>query len=96
MTDQQLEKRLRKIGKACFALHFELFSDNSIPDAAVARIIVEKERYAVAATRTRRVYEARRIIHEGRACDALRMIASSTRVAADARSRARELTRTTC
>ncbi|TRL36106.1 hypothetical protein FM996_06190 [Methylosinus sporium] len=93
MNDNQLARRLRSVGMACFVQYFELFSDKSISNAAAAAIIVAKESYAETATNTR-VSLARRIIREGRARDALRMIAGATNVDPEAASRARSLVST--
>ncbi|WP_400767254.1 hypothetical protein [Methylosinus sporium] len=94
MNDQQLARSLQTVGMACFVRYFSIFKDSSLLNADVAALIVAKEKYKERATLTR-VSQARRIIREGRAVDALRMIASATNVEADASSRARSLVNST-
>ena len=79
MNDNQLERTLQSIGKACFLKYFTEFSDHSLSDEAVAGILVEREDWDEAATLHFRVRGARRIIKAGRAQDAL-MLADTPRV----------------
>ncbi len=79
MNDNQLERTLQSIGKACFLNYFTEFSNLSLSDEAVARILVEREGWDEAATLNFRVRGARRIIKAGRAKDA-KLIADSPRV----------------
>ena len=80
VNDNQLERTLRSIGKACFVNYFTEFSDPSLSDEAVARILVEREGWDDAATLHFRVRGARRIIEADRDKDALMSIANSPRM----------------
>ena len=79
MNDNQLERTLQSIGKACFLKYFTEFSDLSLSGEAVARILVEREGWSELATLHFRVRWARRIIKAGRAQDAL-VLADTPRV----------------
>jgi hypothetical protein len=91
MNDEELDRCLKSIGKACFANYYELFADMSLSNKAVAAAIVGTMGYPPKATRTFRVSPARRIIRAGRDTDACRLIAQSEGVDAGARERARVL-----
>ena len=81
MNDKQLDRTLQSIGKACFVNHFTELSDLSLPNEAVARILVEREpEWDEASALHFRVRGARRIIKAGRAQDALRLIAASPKM----------------
>ena len=80
MDDDQLAKDLGSIGMACFVNYFTEFSDESLSDDDVTRILVEQEGWAEISTRNRRVRGARRIIKAGRAKDALIAVSNSSRV----------------
>ena len=79
MNDNELERTLQSIGKACFLNYFTEFSDLSLSDEAVTRILTEREGWKKLSTLHRRVRGARRIIKAGRAQDA-RMLANTPRV----------------
>ena len=80
MNDKKLERTLQSIGKACFVNYFTEFSDLSLSDDAVARILVEREGWDEASTLHFRVRGARRIVKTGRTQDALMLIAASPRM----------------
>ena len=80
MDDDQLAKDLQSIGMACFVNYFTEFSDESLSDDDVTRILVEQEGWAEISARYRRVRGARRIIKAGRGTDALIAVSNSSRV----------------
>ena len=92
MTDDQLERSLRSIGKGCFVEYFCQFADLNLSNSDVTEILMRQEGYAENGSRTR-VSQARRIIGSGRAEDALRNVIQSDRIPNYARvaARAREL-----
>ena len=92
MTDDQLERSLRSIGKGCFVEYFCQFADLNLPNSDVIEMLMRQEGYAESGSRTR-VSQARRIIKSGRAGDALRNVIQSDRIPNYARvaARAREL-----
>ena len=79
MTDKQLDRTLRSIGKACFLAYYELFSDFSLSDNDVATMLVEREGWDEDTALALRVRGARRIIKVGRGRDAL-VLADTPRV----------------
>ena len=79
MNDDQLERSLRSIGKACFVTYFCQFADQTLADRQVIDLLMRQEGYRESASRTR-VRQARRIIESGRAGDALRNVIQSGRI----------------
>ena len=92
MTDDQLERSLRSIGKGCFVKYFCQFADQNLSNSDVTEMLMRQEGYAESGSRTR-VSQARRIIGSGRAEDALRNVIQSDRIPNYGRiaARAREL-----
>lgn len=79
MNDQQLERNLHLVGRACFVNYFDEFTNPMLTTAQVAAMLTEREGYTPNAGRTR-ASRARRIINAGRAADALLDISRSYRV----------------
>ena len=90
MNDQQLERTLQSVGMACFVKYFHEFANRSLPNDAVAGLLLERETYTEDSCRTR-VSKARSIIDAGCAQHALVMIAEAERVDAGARRQAEAL-----
>ena len=79
MNDQQLDRNLRSVGKACFVKWYSQFSDFRIKDSDLIGLMVKDEGYTESVCRTR-VSKSRTIIREGRAKDALKLIMLSGRL----------------
>jgi len=79
MNDAQLERSLRSIGMACFVKYFSKFSDVSMSNNDLIALLKREENYVESGCRTR-VTQSRRIIANGRAQDALLLVASAARV----------------
>ncbi len=79
MTDDQLERSLRSIGKGCFVEYFCQFADLNLCNSDVTELLMRQEGYTENGSRTR-VSQARRIIRSGRAEDALRNVIQSDRI----------------
>lgn len=92
MNDEQLDRSLRSIGKACFVNYFEEFSNMQIPNSDLIDLLMQKEGYTESGSKTR-VSQSRRIIREGRAGDALEIVADSNRVPGSVTQKAQELAR---
>ena len=92
MNDQQLERNLYLVGRACFVNYFDEFTNPLLTTAQVAAMLTEREGYTRNAGRTR-ASRARRIINAGRAADALRDISQSYRVPPRIARKAGELAR---
>ncbi len=90
MNDQQLDRTLRSIGKKCFVTYFCKFDDTSLSIEDVAEILMRDRRYKEKASPTR-VSNARRIIREGRAKDALMIISASPRMSSEIVAKAKRL-----
>ena len=100
MNDQQLERNLRSVGMTCFVNYFHEFASRSLPNDAVAGILLEGEirpelggqrkRYTENSCRSR-VSHARSIINAGRAQCALGMIAVADRLRLEVRKQAEAL-----
>jgi len=78
MNDEQLQRSLQSIGMGCFAKYFEAFSDLEKADDGLVGALMTIEGYEESGARTR-VSQARRIVRENRAVDALKIIAESER-----------------
>jgi len=87
MDDVQLDRSLQSIGKACFVKYFELFSDSKLKDHDLIDLLMKHEGYKESGALTR-VSQSRRIIREGRAKDALKIISGSGRVPEEVRKQA--------
>lgn len=92
MNDEQLERRLQSVGKACFVRHYDLFADRRMDRVDAADHLMKAESFTPLACATR-VSHARAIIDAGRARDALWNIAQSARVPDEWRKKAVELVR---
>ena len=79
MTDHQLQRNLRSMGMACFVKYFAEFANQSLPNQAVIKTLLELESYTPGSC-ANRVSRARRIIKAGRAADALLLIAGASNV----------------
>ena len=77
MTDAQLDRYLRSVGKECFVEYFEVFSDRHLRNIDIAeRIQRERPCYTLNSCNTR-TSKARSIINAGCAKDALVLVANS-------------------
>ncbi|OCW96057.1 hypothetical protein [Alishewanella sp. HH-ZS] len=92
MNDDQLDRSLRSIGKACFVKYFAEFSDLAISSEDLIDMLMQQEGYTESGCKTR-ISNSRRIISSGRQDDALAMIIASERVEAEIVDKARELRR---
>lgn len=90
MNDQRLERNLQSVGMTCFVRYFHEFASRSLPNDAVAGILLERERYTEHSCRSR-VSHARSIINAGRAQRALGMIAVADRLCLGVRKQAEAL-----
>ena len=90
MTNEQLTRSLRSIGMACFVEYFPRFSDLNISNEHLIQILMREQKYKESGCRTR-VSQSRRIIANGRAKDALLIVASSDRVSSDVSAAAGKL-----
>ena len=92
MNDQQLDRKLRSIGKECFVAFFKEFCDCSLSNEDVAAQIKEERGYTDKACRSH-TRHARSIIKGARALDDLDMVRLSTspQVTAHTKERAAEL-----
>ena len=79
MTDHQLQRNLRSMGMACFVKYYAEFSNQSLPNQAVIKTLLERESYTPGSC-ANRVSRARRIIQAGRAHDALLLIATASKM----------------
>jgi hypothetical protein len=82
MNNEQLKRSLQSIGMACFVKYFPQFSDASLSNEDLIELLIRRERYMESGCKTR-VTQSRRIIANGRAKDALLLVASSARVPDD-------------
>ncbi|EAT12333.1 hypothetical protein HF888_14840 [Bermanella marisrubri] len=92
MNDDQLDRSLRSIGKACFVKYFAEFSDLAISSEDLIDMLMQQEGYTESGCKTR-ISNSRRIISSGRQDEALAMIIASERVEAEIVDKARELRR---
>lgn len=90
MTNKQLTRSLQSIGMACFVEYFPRFSDLNTSNEHLIQILMREKNYKESGCRTR-VTQSRRIIANGRAKDALLIVASSARVPNDISTVAGEL-----
>lgn len=90
MNDKQLDRSLQSIGMACFVSYFPQFSDESISNEELIRMLMREKNYKESGCRTR-VSQSRRIIARGKAQDALLIVASSDRVSKDVSAAAGKL-----
>ncbi len=92
MNDKQLRRSLQSIGMACFVRYFPQFSNESMRNEDLIELLMTQENYQEAACRTR-VTQARKIIANERAVDALLIVASSVRVPDEVTMEASRLSR---
>ena len=90
MNDQELNRMLGRIGKACFVTYFREFDDTSLSIEDVAEILMRETDYTEKSCRSRTSH-ARRIIREGRAKDALMIISASPRMSSEIVAKAKRL-----
>ena len=90
MNDEQLKRSLQSIGKGCFIKYFQEFSNPRLSKEDMIEILMTEEGYEESGSTTR-VTQSRRIINEGRADDALKIIAGSSRLDYQIRKKAEEL-----
>ena len=90
MNDEQLQRSLQSIGKACFVKYLDTFSNSQISNEDLIDYLIAQESYKESGARTR-VTQARRIIREGRTADALHMVMSSLRIDDQTRDLARTM-----
>ncbi len=88
--DRELNRLVQSIGMACFVKYYKDFADFSRSDSIVVQKIREAEGYTECACATR-VLKSRQIIRSGRARDALKRIAQSSRVPAQVANTASQL-----
>ena len=92
MTDEQLDRNLRSVGKECFVTYFEIFSDRQLENIDIAeRIQRERSCYTWKSCNSRTSH-ARVIINAGRAKDALILVADSKHRSITSEIKARALT----
>lgn len=92
MDDEQLDRAIKSIGKACFVKYYELFRDPTRSNEDLVERLMRQERYAEQASRTR-VSQSRRIIQSGNGPKILREILQSDRLEDDIINKAKELLR---
>lgn len=90
MNDQELNRMLGRIGKACFVTYFCKFDDTSLSNKDVTEMLMQDRSYKEKASPTR-VSNARRIIKAGRAKDALMIISASPRMSSEIVAKAKRL-----
>ena len=79
MTDAQFMRSLISIGLMCFVKYLELFRDGRISREDAIGFLMRAENYKESGCITR-VYNARRIIREGRLSDALTIISKAKKI----------------
>ena len=92
MDDKQLERAIKSIGKACFVKYYELFRDPTRSNEDLVELLMKREGYTEAASRTR-VSRSRQIIQSGNGPKILREILQSDRLEDDIINKAKELLR---
>lgn len=90
MNDQELNRMLGRIGKACFVTYFREFDNSSLPNKDVIEILMHDEGYTKNSCQTR-TSGARKIIEAGRAKDALMDISASSGVPPEIAAKAKRL-----
>ncbi len=88
MNDTELDRALRSIGMACLVDHIELFGDRRATPTEIAERLNEVTDWTAKSCRSRAGH-ARRIFAAGRAGDAMRLVASSSRVDPEKAEKAR-------
>ena len=89
MTDKQLKRNLRSIGKTCFVTYFCKFANSALSNDDIVEQMKKNENYTKKACQSRTSH-ARSIIKAGRSRDALINICES-HVPDKVRNRARQL-----
>ena len=95
MTDAQLDRYLRSVGKECFVTYFEVFNDRHLENRDIAEKIYKERGYTWNACNSRTGH-ARMIINAGRAKDALMLVANSKHWSITSEIKARALTLAEC
>lgn len=78
MNDEQLARSVQSIGMGCFVKYFEAFNNGNISNEDLIDALMKIEGYEETGVRTR-VTQSRRIIKDGRAVEALKLVTSSNR-----------------
>ncbi|MBI9050391.1 MAG: hypothetical protein JEZ00_13300 [Anaerolineaceae bacterium] len=91
MNQNQVKRAIQSVGMGCFVKYFEEFLDdnNSVED--LVKLLKEREHYSEAASRSRRVKNARSIIKNGHAHEVLLDITKSDRLDYETIKKAKEL-----
>ena len=79
MNNYHLDRSIQSIGMGCFIKYFEAFSDFEKSNEDLIEALMKIEGYEENGAKTR-VSQARRILREDRAVDALQKIAESERI----------------
>ena len=95
MTDEQLDRNLRSVGKECFVTYYEAFSDRQLENIDIAERIQRERHYTWKACNSRTSH-ARGIINAGRAKDALILVANSKHWIITSEIKSRALTLAEC
>ena len=90
MDDEQLKRLIQSAGMACFVKYYKDLINFSLSDRSLIEKILETDGYTELACSTR-VLKSRQIIRAGRAGDALKRIAISSRIPAQVANTARQL-----
>ncbi len=90
MDDVGMRKKLIKMSKECFVAHFWKFNDLSLSTGDIANYLMTLAKYSDDSCRTR-ASAGRRIVHSGRAKDALINISESSKVENSIREEARKI-----
>lgn len=85
-----VDKALKSIGKECFVLYFHTFADNTISKCDIVEMLIANHGYKETATKTR-VSNARSIISNGMAKEALMTIGNSKNISDKIRNEAKQL-----
>lgn len=91
MTDEQLDRQLRSIGKECFVQYYADVADRNMTYDIIARRIASDRGVDYSVALSTRVNGIRRIIKAGRGKDALIDCIASDRLPSRIRNRAAEL-----
>lgn len=76
MTNDQIKKYLKNIGKGCFVQHYELFADKEKSEAEKIQVLVDAHGYAEKSCAAR-IKKSQFIINDGFGPKALNMILKS-------------------
>ena len=90
MNDEQLDRLIRSIGKACSVKRYSQLSDFNTTNSDLSDLMMKKEGYTEPVCRTR-VSKSRKIIREKKTKDALTMIIESERLSDHVRKDAEKI-----